>query len=103
MSTKPRYKDRSKQKFYENLLALAYDRSSELYYNGAQHRGAGHRCAFWDGFDGLERSANVIPDTLSAVAFQAGKEFACRSKAEGIAPPIPAATPYFAGKPAPQK
>lgn len=98
MTAKPRYKDRNNQKFYEDLLKLALDRSSELYYKGAQHRGAGHRCAFWDGYDGLKRTANVIPGTLSAVAFQAGKEFARISKRQNIDKPAPAAPAYFAGR-----
>jgi hypothetical protein len=73
---KPRYKDAQKQAFYASLLALAADRASELYYQGRPHRGAGHRTAFWDGYAGLTRTANVIPGTLSAVAFAAGQQFA---------------------------
>lgn len=75
-AAKPRYKDAKKQRFYEALLASAADLTSELYYKGRPHRGAGHRTAFWDGYAGLTRSANVIPGTLSAVAFAAGKQFA---------------------------
>jgi hypothetical protein len=81
-----RYKEPTMQKLYDDLLVLAEDKSSELYYNGEQHRGAGHRCAFWDGFSGKfdytgpKRSANVIPGTLSQACFMAGREFARRSK-----------------------
>lgn len=75
-AAKPRYKDAKKQAFYVSLLALAADRESELYYNGRPHRGAGHRTAFWDGYAGLTRTANVIPGTLTAVAYAAGKQFA---------------------------
>jgi hypothetical protein len=75
-STKPRYKDAQKQRLYASLLALAVDRGSELYYEGRPHRGAGHRTAFWDGYAGLQRTANVVPGTLSAVCYAAGQQFA---------------------------
>lgn len=84
---KPRYKEKASQRMYENMLTLASDLGSELYYNGNQHRGASHRCAFWDGFSGNftvtgpKRSAQVIPGTLSAVCFMAGREFSRRQKA----------------------
>lgn len=74
--TKPLYKDAQKQRFYASLLTLAADRASELYYDGLPHRGAGHRTAFWDGYAGLTRTGNVIPGTLTAVAFAAGQQFA---------------------------
>lgn len=72
----PKYKNPSFQKTYDEMLALAANTSSELYYQGKPHRGAGHRTAFWDGYAGIEKSANVIPGTLSAVCFAAGKAFA---------------------------
>lgn len=74
--SKARYKTPSFQKTYEAMLAAAQNPSSELYYNGRPHRGAGHRTAFWDGYAGVEHSANVVPGTLSAVCFAAGKTFA---------------------------
>ena len=83
--SKPKYKDKNLQKIYEAMLELAADTKSELYHNGAQHRGAGHRAAFWDGFSGKftfagpKRSPHVIPNTMSAACFMAGKEFARRS------------------------
>lgn len=73
---KPRYKDVQKQSLYETLLTLAADRTSEMYHQGRPHRGAGHRAAFWDGYAGLKRTANVVPGTLSAVAYAAGAWFA---------------------------
>lgn len=78
MSTqaKPRYRDAQKQRLFASLLALAMDRTSEMYHGGRPHRGAGHRTAFWDGYAGLQRTANVIPGTLSAVAYAAGQQFA---------------------------
>lgn len=72
----PRYKTATFQKTYEAILAAAADPKSEMYYNGKPHRGAGHRSAFWDGYAGVERSANVIPGTPSAVCYQVGKTFA---------------------------
>lgn len=72
----PRYKTPSFQKTYDAMLSEAADTSSELYYQGKPHRGAGHRTAFWDGYAGVEKSANVLPGTLSAVCFAAGKAFA---------------------------
>jgi hypothetical protein len=82
----PRYKNAQLQALYDNLLVLAEDISSELYWEGEPRRGAGHRAAFWDGasgkfdFTGPKRSAHVVPGTLSAVCFMAGREFARRQK-----------------------
>lgn len=79
-----RYKDARMQGFYETLLTLADDLASELCVDGKPRRGAGHRCAFWDGYSGSftytgpKRSAHVIPGTLSAACFMAGREFARR-------------------------
>lgn len=73
---KPRYKTPDFQRLYDGMLAAAADPSSELYYNGLPHRGAGHRTAFWDGYAGVTRSANVVPGTQSAVCYYAGKTFA---------------------------
>lgn len=77
---KLRYKDPTMEACYQNALKAAADPKSEFYYNGKPHRGAGHRCAFWDGYNGLERSANVIPGTMSQAFFQAGKEWSRRQK-----------------------
>ena len=70
------YKDAQKQRLYDSMLALAADKSSELYHEGKPRRGAGHRSAFWDGYRGDSKSAMVIPGTPSAVCYQAGKQFA---------------------------
>jgi hypothetical protein len=71
-----KYKDPKNQRIYEAMLVLAADTSSELYFEGKPRRGAGHRAAFWDGYVGTGKSANVIPGTMSAVCFAAGKQFA---------------------------
>lgn len=82
----PRYKNAHMQSNFELLLALAADETSEMYYEGRPRRGAGHRAAFWDGFtgdftfSGPGRSAMVVPGTLSAAYFMAGREFAKRLK-----------------------
>lgn len=76
MSTKPKYKTPSFQKTYESILAAAADPTSEMYFKGKPHRGASHRASFWDGYAGQANSANVVPNTLSAVCFAAGKVFA---------------------------
>ena len=73
---KPRYMNKAMQRCFDAALLAAADSTSEFYFDGQQHRGAGHRCAFWDGFNGLETSANVVPGTISWVFFQAGKEWA---------------------------
>jgi hypothetical protein len=84
-----RYKNPQLQALYDNMLALAEEKTSELYWEGEPRRGAGHRAAFWDGvsgkfdFTGTKRSAHVIPNTLSAVCFMAGREFARRQKRDG--------------------
>jgi len=71
-----RYKNPEFNKIYAAMLDLAADRTSELYHQGRPRRGAGHRAAFWDGYAGVERSANVIPGTLSQVCYAAGRAFA---------------------------
>jgi len=88
-----RYKNRDFQRTYETMLTLAQDKESELYHNGQQRRGAGHRCAFWDGYNGMKRSANVTPQSQSAVCFQAGKEFAKKNPGVPLGAPV---TPFSA-------
>ncbi len=79
-----KYKDRRLQELYDNMLLLAEDKTSEMYWEGEPRRGAGHRAAFWDGFSGKftfsgpKRSAHVVPGTMSAVCFMAGRHFARR-------------------------
>lgn len=83
-----RYKNPMMQGMYDKLLVLAEDQNSEMYHEGAPRRGAGHRAAFWDGFSGKftltgpKRSAHVVPGTLSAACFMAGREFARRQHAQ---------------------
>jgi hypothetical protein len=72
----PRYKNSVNQALYDKMIVLAADKTSELYHQGKPRRGAGHRSAFWDGYRGDAKSAMVIPGTLSAVCYQAGRQFA---------------------------
>lgn len=71
-----RYKTISFQQTYDALLAAARDTSSELFYDGKSHRGAAHCAAFWDGYLGLSKTANVVPETLIAVCFAAWEQVA---------------------------
>ena len=89
----PRYRNPSLERIYQTMLQLAADPASEMYREGRQHRGAGHRASFWDGFSGRftfsgkGRSAHVIPGTPSAACFMAGREFARRQKRAGAETP----------------
>lgn len=91
MAEAQRYKNRDFQRTYETMLKLAADNTSELYHAGKQRRGAGHRCAFWDGYNGLKRSANVVPQSQSSVCFQAGKVFAKKNPGVSLGAPV---TPF---------
>jgi hypothetical protein len=100
MISKPRYKDKTLQKVYQGLLDLALDRSSELYYHGAEHRGAAHRCAFWDGFNGAFTlyARQSRPMTIGYVCYQAGKQYAKMCKQQNLEKPLPADPAYYAGR-----
>lgn len=81
-STKPRYKNPSMQTVYDSCLALAADKTSEMYKpDGSQRTGANVRIAFWDGFNGTKKPVKVPPGTMLSAAYQAGKEFARRQRA----------------------
>jgi hypothetical protein len=71
------YKDRHLDRVYWGMLDLARDPTSELYLkDGSQHTGASHRCAFWDGFNGLDPSAHKgAPGTMARACYMAGKAF----------------------------
>jgi hypothetical protein len=86
-----RSKEPSLVKMYEACLKLADDPTSEMYHEGFQRTGSGIRCAFWDGYNGMTRSAHVIPGTLSAACFAAGKDF--RKKQDKAGKPVIPAIP----------
>jgi hypothetical protein len=81
-----RSKDPRLQGMYATMLALAGDETSELYHEGRQRSGAGHRAAFWDGYNGLARSPHIIPGTFSAACAAAGREFRRRQDRQGAQP-----------------
>lgn len=60
---------------YDSMLEAARDPASELWYNGKPHRGASHRCAFWDGYLN-QRSPLNMPATLASACYKAGQAFA---------------------------
>lgn len=74
------------RKAYETMLKLAADTTSELYHEGFQRSGAGHRAAFWDGYNGVSPTPHVIPGTLSAACAAAGRDFRRQQKG---ADPVP--------------
>jgi len=63
------------QKMYAAMMALAPDTTSELYHERRQRSGAGHRAAFWDGYNGVKHTPHVIPGTFSAACAAAGRDF----------------------------
>jgi hypothetical protein len=76
-----RYSNRSMQRTYEEMMRAARDPSSELYLkDGRRHTGALHRCAFWDGYDGLTRTPHASPGTLAWACFMAGRDHRAAEK-----------------------
>ena len=64
---------------YRTMLDMARDKTSTLYNpDGSQHKGAGHRCAFWNGFNLGHKYPNLIParNTLAYPCFKAGMDYA---------------------------
>lgn len=59
-----RFKDKARQAAYEIARRLGADKSSTFYVDGRPHRGAGHRCAYWDAREGK-------PSTYSEPTFAA--------------------------------
>jgi hypothetical protein len=85
-----RTKQKPLREFYEKMLVLAADPTSELYHEGCQRSGAGHRAAFWDGYNGISPTPHVIPGTPSAACAAAGRDFR-RSQDKAGAAPVPRA------------
>jgi hypothetical protein len=79
------------QSMYRTMLVLAADPSSELYHEGHQRSGAGHRAAFWDGYNGFTPTPHVIPGTFSEACCAAGRDFRKRQDKVGVAvvPSVP--------------
>lgn len=82
------YRTKNKQfkDLYEKMLQLASDPASELYHEGRLRSGAGHRAAFWDGYNGVRNTPHVIPGTLSAACAAAGRDFRRQQDKAGATP-----------------
>ncbi|MBK6616270.1 hypothetical protein [Ottowia sp.] len=79
--------NKDQQKVYDACLTLWADKKSELYTaDGRQRGGANVRCAFWDGYNGIDVKHRIPTGTMLQAAYHAGKE--CRRKAGGR-PPMP--------------
>ncbi len=71
-----RYKEPRLQEHYDLMLSFAHNRGPELFTpDGGQRRGAGHRNAFWNGYNGLKNIA-WGRGTYAYVAYYAGRQFA---------------------------
>lgn len=73
---RPRLPPPTPQAVYESLLAEAADPMSSLYHLGKPHRGDVYQAAFWDGYAQFKRTVPLIPGTLRAASFAAGRAFA---------------------------
>jgi hypothetical protein len=80
------------QKMYATMMSLATDTTSELYHEGRQRSGAGHRAAFWDGYNGVKITPHVIPGTFSAACAAAGRDF--RRQQDKLGAPLVEAVGY---------
>lgn len=67
------FKDRDLQRLYKACRRFGSDKSSTFYLsNGLPHRGASHRCAYWDGRGG--RKSPYPRGTLGYAAWAAGRD-----------------------------
>ena len=71
MSIRNPFKDQSLHATFDG--AIEAFRAGKYHYKGAPWRGAGHRCAFWDGYNGVKPSAQAIPGTFSWAFYRAGE------------------------------
>jgi hypothetical protein len=65
---------------FDKCIELASDNGSEYYYGSLPgpkwpRRGAGHRCAFWDGYFGIRSLYSRSQGTYGYAAYRAGVEF----------------------------
>lgn len=71
------YRNKMQRAAFDSCIALYRDRASEFWHNDQPRRGAGHRCAFWDGVAGIERSAHMgDPSSFARACWRAGREIA---------------------------
>lgn len=75
-----RFKDPMMRRCYEAAMTQAADNFSDYYYGTGKdgprwpHRGAGNRCAFWDGYNG-KKTMYSGPGTLGYAFYRAGQDF----------------------------
>ena len=82
------FRERMKARMFDACILEASDNRSEMYiaklssgpiYGPAMpRRGAGHRCAFWDGYFGIQSLYSGTRggrDTLGFAAYRAGQAF----------------------------
>jgi hypothetical protein len=69
------FKQPALARIYNDILALAQRPDSELYWNGRARRGASHRAAFWEGYNG-RRPAYISRGTMAWACLRAGEAFA---------------------------
>lgn len=82
----PRW-NKEQKKVYATLLSLHADKSSELYTSdGRQRKGANIRCAFWEGYNGMDVKHRIPAGSMLMAAYHAGID--CRRRAGGR-PPMP--------------
>lgn len=67
-----RFKDSGLQKMYAACRKFGADTSSSFYIEGRPHRGAGHRCAYWNGRQG--KPSSWPRNTLAHAAWAAGQD-----------------------------
>lgn len=68
------YKDKTMQGVYDGYLAAASDTTSFLYYKGDPRRGSATRCAFWNGYNGVN-DVYTAKNSLGHAAYMAGQDF----------------------------
>lgn len=67
------YKDRFMQRVYDTARLMATN-GDFLQPDGSPRRTTPLAAAFWDGYNGLKRSANAVPGTPSYACYVAGKD-----------------------------
>lgn len=80
-----RFRDADRQKAYEQARRSGADASSTYYHQGKPHRGAGHRCAYWDAREG-KPSTYSDPSIAAYPYWRAGADD--RTEIDGLPKPI---------------
>jgi hypothetical protein len=69
---KRRFKDPKMQEMYETCRVTGLDKTGEFWWNGKPLRGAGHRSAYWNGYDG--QPSRYLRNSLAYAAWAAGQD-----------------------------